>query len=241
MKGIYRFLLLVGIVFFTVPVVANENILCLVDNKNNLSYDERYMDIDSLTKKIDIGSSKIYKESFVIQNTTLESQELFLHLETKAQDGSIDDLLDYLQLKITVDKKVIYEGSASSLNSSLDGNVLLEYIPLGKYDKNQESNCDVEFSIVDSYRSISDNKYAYVYWSFYTKDKDNDYIEIEKLTSEMFYNFLDVWVFCGFCIGVAFIVLAIYYIRMRIEYKRIHNKDDKKKDKDKEKKEKKEK
>ena len=53
-------------------------------------------------------------------------------------------------------------------------------------------------------------------------NKKKEYIEIETLTPEMFYNYLSVWIFCCFCAIVGIIILFMPMIRKKIHLPEVH-------------------
>jgi hypothetical protein len=47
-------------------------------------------------------------------------------------------------------------------------------------------------------------------------NQNKEYIKIETLTPEMFYNYLSVWIFCIFCTFVGLFILFLPTIRKKV-------------------------
>ncbi len=213
MKYLEIFLILL-IGFSMIPLVsAKEKTVSFIDYKKGFYYDERKIKEEDFTREMDLISEKKYEETFIVRNDSSQKREVFLFLESTAEDGSYNDIMEYSSLKVSLDDTVLYEGSASLMDYAIEKNKLYDFISLGKLDKKSMQELKILLTLTGDYQSKSKNKFAYVTASFYTKDSKDDYVLIEKATPQMIYNFLDVWVFCGVCVLVGVLCLSIYYMK----------------------------
>ena len=225
----YLRLLFIAILFFPLTVFAEEDTLRLLKQDDEIFYDYQYVTKNTFSQSVKIDSKKDFQKKFLVNNETGDKLGLFFLVDTKGQDGTLNDLLDYLQLKILVDGKAIYDGSASVMNSSIDSSMLLEPISLGDFSDKKISNLEVNLHVMDEYFSASNNRFAYIDWTFYIKDSEGEFLEIGPLTKDEFYNYLNIWVFCGFSIGVAGAILFGYlFLKMRKHRKNDKDKKEKK-------------
>ena len=224
-----KIIVLLFLLFCTIPVFAEDKVLILEEVKNHYYYD-RHSSIDLFQQEIKMNELKPFVSELEIQNNSDLNKEVFLLFESKGQDGSYNDLMAYLDLKITLDDKVVYEGSGEPLDYSPNSNDLHDYISIGKLNGKSTSHLKIEMNVSEEYTSVSDNSFAYVMYSFYQKEK-KEYIEIEELTPDMLYNFLDVWVFCGVCVLFAVLILSLVVYRIKTRYKKKEKKEKKKKKK----------
>ena len=210
----FRIFLIILVGFLMMPLVsAKEKTVSFIEYKEAIHYDERSIKEDDFTKEMDLVGDKRYEETFVIRNDSKKKIETFLLLESTSADGSYNDIMDYATLKVSLDDTVLYDGSASVMNYALEREKLYDLVSLGKLEKKSQQNLKIELTLLDSYQSVSNNKFAYITVSFYTKDQNKNYTLIEKATPQMIYNFLDVWVFCGVCVFVGLLILSILYVK----------------------------
>ncbi len=220
-------IILLFLLFCAIPVFAEDKVLILEEVKNHYYYD-RHSSIDSFQQEIKMNELKPFVSELDIQNNSDLKKEVYLLFESKGEDGSYNDLMAYLDLKITLDDKAVYEGSGEPLDYSPNSNDLHDYISIGKIKGKDISHLKIEMNVSNEYASVSNNSFAYVTYSFYQKEK-KEYIEIEELTPDMLYNFLDVWVFCGVCVLFAVLLLSLVLYRIKTRYKKKEKKEKKKK------------
>lgn len=219
---------LIALCLFPLWVDAKDTKLSLLKDHDVLCYDGKTIKDEDLMKEMDLTSSEVFKNELVIENTTGDDYQIYFLLSTKEQDGSFNDLLDYLTLKVYVDDKVVYDGTGSVIDFATEKEDLHDFISLGSILKASSSVMRVEASVSNDYASVSNNTFAYLIWEFYIRDKDKEFIKIEELSTEQFYNWMDIWVFCLVCIIVAGIILFIYYRRKK---RSLHPVEDSKKEK----------
>ncbi len=217
---------------FCISVSAKDKTFSLITYEKDLYYDGRYMKEENFKKTMDLVGDKTYQDTYVIENNTKKEQELFLLLESVAEDGSYNDIMEYSHLKVSLDDTIVYDGSASVMDYTASKNELYDFVSLGKFEKMSSKKLSIELVLSSDYQGKSKNKFAYVTSSFYIKNADKNFSMIEEATPQMIYNFLDVWVFCGVCVLVSILLLSIIYIR-----KHPLKKKEKKEDKEEEKKE----
>lgn len=208
MKYLKTFLILLS--FLSIPVAAKENRVVLIEDKGNLYYDNRYIKENNFTEEV--NSSKMeYQKDFVVDNQTKNKREIFLLVESIGQDGSYNDLMDSLHIKVIRDEKVLYDDTGSGIDLSHQERDLHDFISIGSFAFKEHSTIHV---IIDSEEA---DLSGYFHYSFYYKDKDNTYTEVLKYTDDMFYNSYDIWIFVCFSIVLAGIILFVLIHRYKIE------------------------
>ncbi len=217
MKKIY-FIMLVVLFIFPITIFSKNNILSLVEDKGYLYYDQKYIKDKDFT--IRIKENETYKNIFTIKNDTTHSYPLYFLLESNSFEEANDDILDYLMISIKRDGKLIYNGSANIFNYSSDSTKLHEFVSLNKFISRSSSNIEFELKISNEYFSQHKESYCYVTFLFYTDGEDNEKLLLNPFTREMFYNYLDIWVFCLFCILVSFIIIIIIFVSKRMKTKK---------------------
>ena len=224
MKKIF-FIVLLVLFIFPITIFSKNNILSLVEDKEYLYYDQKYLKDNDFT--IRIKQNQVYKKNFTVKNDTPHSYPLYFLLESNSFEEANDDVLDYLMISIKRDGKLIYNGSANIFNYSSDSTKLHEFVSLNKFTSRSSSNIEFELQLSNDYFSQYKNSYTYVTFLFYVDGEDNEKILLNPYTREMFYNYLDVWVFCLFCILVSFIILIIIFIRKKIKIKKLKREENK--------------
>ena len=217
MKKIY-FIMLLVLFIFPITIFSKNNILSLIEDKGYLYYDQKYLEDKDFT--IRIKQNETYKKSFTIKNDTAHSYPLFFLLESNSFEESNNNVLDYIFIDIKRDGELIYNGSASIFNYSSDSTKLHEFVSLNKFTSRSSSNIEIELKMSDDFSQYKDS-YTYVTFLFYADGEDNEKLLLNPYTREMFYNYLDVWIFCLFCIFVSFIILTIIFIRKRMIKKKL--------------------
>ena len=234
-----KVLTILFVFLFTINVSAKDKTF-IMEEINHQYYYEEHSTVDSFQQEIKMNDLKTYSNTIQIMNNSDLSQEVFLLFESKGEDGSYDDLMDYLHLKIFLNDKEVYNDSAETQNLASKREDLHDFISIGKIKGKDLSTLKIEMTVSEEYKEISNNQFAYVTWKFYQKDSDKDLVEIEELTPALMYNFLDVWVFCGVCVLFAVLLLSLFYYRLKTKRKREQKKEEKEKEKlEKEKEEKK--
>jgi len=223
MKKIIILLLLL----FSISVNAKEDVLILEGIGKDYYYD-RHSSVEEFHQDIKMNELKQIVREIEIQNNSDLSREIYLLFESKGEDGSYNDLMEYLNFKITLDDKTVYEGSGDILDFT-ETEDLYGFISLGKLKKKSNSHLKIEMELSEDYKTISNNSFAYITWKFYQKDKNKEFIEVEELTPNLLYNFLDVWVFCGVCVLFALLLLSLVIYKIKTRYKKKEKKEKKKK------------
>ena len=225
----YCFLL---ILFIPVMVFSKNKMVVFEEYSNNLYYNERYSSPDDFIQEVTISSGKTYTQSFLLNNRSHLKKDIFLLFESRGEDGSYDDLLEYLNLRILINDKVVYEGSGEIANYATKSEDLYDFISIGKIPEKEDSTLQIEMTIKDEYQELSNNQYAYVEWSFYTQDKNKEYVEVKSISPGTLYNFLEVWVFIGVCLLFSLLLLGLFLYKNRKTYKHKDKKEKKKKEKE---------
>ena len=227
-------ILIILLLFSSLTVYAKGNRVSIVKYKDNIYYNQDVIQEEDLSTEINLSKESSKTMEFTIDNTMKKEQEVFLLIDTVGEDGSYNELLDYLNVTIKVDDKEIYHGSLEQMNHSTSEDQLREFISIGKVPGRDLVKLTIDVQVSNEYKSISNNRYSYIYCSFYRRDKNKNYLEIEGIASEELYNVLDVWVFTIASAVIAFIGIIVLYFHYRRKGKT--KKEKKKKDeKDKEK------
>ena len=216
-----RIIFLVLIFISCLSVQAKEPELTFIKDKEHIYYESFRVKEEDFSSTIEFAKESSLSTTFSLVNNCGENLSLYLLLDSKAQDGSYNDLLDYMSLKVTLNNKVVYEDSAKILNQSSKELDLHDYIPIGELTDSEPQKLLIEMTVLDDYKAVSKNQFAYINYSFHYLDKTQEYIEIEPFTSDMYYN-LSVFVFLGIFFGIIFFILLLYFIHKRKEYRRIH-------------------
>jgi hypothetical protein len=227
----YLKLLIILLLFSSLTVYAKSNRVSIVSYKDNIYYNQDVIQEEDFSKEINLSKESSKTMEFTIDNTMKKEQEVFLLIDTVGEDGSYNELLDYLNVTIKVDDKEIYHGSLEQMNHSTSEDQLREFISIGKVPGRDLVKLTIDVQVSNEYKSISNNRYSYIYCSFYRRDKNKNYLEIEGIASEELYNVLDVWVFSIVSAVIAFIGIIVLYFHYRRKGK---PKKEKKKKKEKE-------
>ncbi len=230
----YLKLLIILLLFSGLTVYAKSNRVSIVSYKDNIYYHQDVIQEEDFSKEINLSKESSKTMEFTIDNTMKKEQEVFLLIDTVGEDGSYNELLDYVNVTIKVDDKEIYHGSLEQMNHSTSEDQLREFISIGKVPGRDLVKLTIDVQVSNEYKSISNNRYSYIYCSFYRRDKNKNYLEIEGIASEELYNVLDVWVFSIASAVIAFIgiiVLYFHYRRKGKPKKEKKKKDEKDKDK----------
>lgn len=211
----YLKLLIILLLFSSLTVYAKSNRVSIVKYKDNIYYNQDVIQEEDLSTEINLSKESSKTMEFTIDNTMKKEQEVFLLIDTVGQDGSYNELLDYLNVTIKVDDKEIYHGSLEKMNHSSAENQLRDFISIGKVPGRDLVKLTIDVQVSNEYKSISNNRYSYIYCSFYRRDKNKNYLEIEGIASEKLYNVLDIWVFSITSAVIAIIGIIVLYFHYR--------------------------
>ena len=211
----YLKLLIILLLFSSLTVYAKSNRVSIVSYKDNIYYNQDVIQEEDFSKEINLSKESSKTMEFTIDNTMKKDQEVFLLIDTVGQDGSYNELLDYLNVTIKADDKEIYHGSLEQMNHSTSEDQLREFISIGKVPGRDFVKLTIDVQVSNEYKSISNNRYSYIYCSFYRRDKNKNYLEIEGIASEELYNVLDVWVFSIASAVIAIIGIIVLYFHYR--------------------------
>ena len=211
----YLQLFIVLLLFSSFNVFSKESRLSIVEYKDNIYYNQDVIKEDDFSTEINLLKENSKTLEFSIDNTMKKKEELFLLIDSVGQDGSYNELLDYLEVTIKVDDKVIFDDSLEEMNRSSDEGELREFISIGKIASRDIVHLSIEVRVLDEYKRVSKNEFSYIYCSFYRKDKNNNYLEIEGIDSSTLYNVLDIWVFSIVSAVVALIGIVVLYFHYK--------------------------
>ncbi len=216
-----RKIIIILLLFFTIPVYAKDDVFYMTKQKDSVYYDERFIDSSLLEVEVDTTKDNTYETSFQIENATGEDQKLYLLMDSKSEDGTFNELLESVAVRVTYQDKVVYDGSAAIFNDSGESSELNGFVFLGDIENSQGGLLNIAFNVSDDYYKESNNTFAYVSYSFYKLNEKKEYVAIETLTAEMFYNYLSVWIFCIFCAVVGGIIIFMPIIKKKVKLPKI--------------------
>ena len=114
----YLQLFIVLLLFSSFNVFSKESRLSIVEYKDNIYYNQDVIKEEDFSTEINLLKENSKTLEFSIDNTMKKKEELFLLIDSVGQDGSYNELLDYLEVTIKVDDKVIFSDSLEKMNSS---------------------------------------------------------------------------------------------------------------------------
>ena len=160
-------IIVILLLFFTIPVYAKDDVFYMTKQKDSVYYDERFIDSSLLEVEVDTTKDNTYETSFQIENATGEDQKLYLLMDSKSEDGTFNELLESVAVRVTYQDKVVYDGSAAIFNDSGESSELNGFVFLGDIEKSQGGLLNIAFNVSDDYYKESNNTFAYVSYSFY--------------------------------------------------------------------------
>lgn len=172
MKKVLLLILLLITINFS--VVAKENKLYFTESDDRLYYESELLDSNVFMNHTDMIPGSSYVDELIIENGTKTKYTLYFKLEENNQSSEEKELLEYINIKITLDGKEIYNGKALDLN---DEN-LSDAILLGEFTKDKVSIMKIETKLDENYSNTNNIYTSKIDWSFYAQFDGNDSEEI---------------------------------------------------------------
>ncbi|MBR3199233.1 MAG: hypothetical protein IKG27_04385 [Bacilli bacterium] len=196
----YLIVLLTALLFFNGEVLALGNKLYFKEDGNKLYYDESLVEKDVFMNHKEFVPGKTYIDNIIIKNGGMRDYTLYFKLLPKSQSVMENKILNNLNLKVYINKKLVYSGNIKGENYSevnLNGAIkLLKIKAKEKVDFKSEITLDSNYGDIGNYDSI------YSDWLFYAYN--NKLIEI--IPQKTKYN---IWPFV--ITGILIVIIIIVY------------------------------
>lgn len=189
-----RVLLFLSLLVLFVPVYAIDNRLYLTENNNRIYYESDQIDKKVFMNHIDMIPGSNYEDILTIENAANREYKLFFKVSVKEQSNLASDFLDYINMQIYLDNKLIYNGKAKGLDYNNVGVNLQDAVLLGNFTKNQKSEMKVITNLSKEYSNTNNHDTSLVDWTFYAQYDDSsdpivipDVPKTDKNTSRVWY------------------------------------------------------
>lgn len=156
-------LTLIILLLLTFDVEAATNRLYFTEKDDRLYYDTDVFDKDIFMYHHDMVPGKEYVDELTIENKTNETYDLYLKVNSEAQDSLAEELIDNISMEVYLDGKLIYVGDARGVDYSN----LQETILIGRYHPNKESKLIVKTKLSDNYTNTNNTSTGKITWEFY--------------------------------------------------------------------------
>ncbi len=168
-----KVLLFLSLLVLFVPVYAIDNRLYLTENNNRIYYESDQIDKKVFMNHIDMIPGSNYEDILTIENAANREYKLFFKVSVKEQSNLASDLLDYINMQIYLDNKLIYNGKAKGLDYNNVGVNLQDAVLLGDFTKNQKSEMKVITNLSKEYSNTNNRDTSLVDWTFYVQYDDS--------------------------------------------------------------------
>ncbi len=167
--------------FIATPVFAAENKVYIYEADGKVYYDgalfdDRFMIHENMLP----GSS--YTDYLVIENSTSKDYEVYFKIEAKDNSVKADDLLEYIEMEISIDGTQYYDGKAKGLDYRDQGVDLSDAVLIRRFNAGTSATMKVDTYLDANYgngvnfdSSSSDDKsisglVSKTQWTFYVVD-----------------------------------------------------------------------
>ncbi len=167
--------------FIVTPVFAAENKVYIYEADGKVYYDgalfdDRFMIHENMLP----GSS--YTDYLVIENSTSKDYEVYFKIEAKDNSVKADDLLEYIEMEISIDGAQYYDGKAKGLDYRDQGVDLSDAVLIRRFNAGDRATMKVDTYLDANYgngvnfdSSSSDDKsisglVSQTQWYFYVVD-----------------------------------------------------------------------
>lgn len=199
-------LLIAMILFIANPTYAKENKLYFTESgKQRINYESKLLDKEYFLKH-DLVPGEKYTDELLIENGTKTKYTLYFKIIPREQSEEANQLLEEINMKITIDGKVTYEGKATGLSYTDNGINLHEAILLGDFEPSKESRMVVETILPEEYSNTDSSISSFIDWQFYAQYEEK-LIVINPNTGDNVSKYLKIAV----CCGIVIILIAFLY------------------------------
>ena len=183
------------------PVYAKENRLYFTEENNRLYYESGLFDEKVFMKHTDMIPGSSYLDTLKIENGTRTKYTLYMKAVPQENEN---ELLEHIEMIITLDGKVIYAGNATGEDFNDQGINLQNAILLGEFQPNQTSTMEVDTKLLENFSKSEVSSTSKVDWAFYAS-YDNSTIDIinpNTFTQRANYNTTLLWFVLGIIAGL---------------------------------------
>lgn len=164
-----KIILIALLVFLITPVTAKENKLYFTEKDERIYYESKLIDEDMFMKHTEMVPGEKYKDELKIENGTNTKYTLYFKVVPREQSEEADELLENIEMKITLDGEEIYEGKATGLDYTDEGVDLQEAILVGEFSPSKTAKMEVETKLSEEYDNTENEEFSYIDWSFYAQ------------------------------------------------------------------------
>lgn len=169
------------LILSTMPVSAKENRLYFTESGDRLYYESKLVGDEFFMKHLDMVPGSKGNDTLIIENGTNTNYKLYFQVKPREQSRDAEELLENIEMKITLDGKEIYDGLATGVDYNQYGVNLQDAILLGDFGPKRESKMEVEVTLSKEYSNTSNRDISYIDWVFYGQYEDSDPSEIIKV------------------------------------------------------------
>ncbi|MGN1411187.1 MAG: hypothetical protein ACI4WH_01585 [Oscillospiraceae bacterium] len=152
-----------------VPSYASENVLKFHEDNSKLYYDATLYDTSIFLNCENMSFNEEYIQSMRIENLTNTSYRLYLKAIPVEQSKLCDELLNSINISISLDGKVIYHGKASGKTYDENYPEMTNALDLGEFKAHSSSELSATVSLDNNY-SIIEETSCEIDWKFYAMD-----------------------------------------------------------------------
>ncbi len=172
MKKTLYILLTSILMILGIKVNALENKLYFTSTGDRLFYKTQLFDDKVFMKHIDMVPGHEYKDELLIENGTQYTYKLYMKVKEREQSIKADELLDNINMKITLDGEVLYDGKAKGGDENSTGVNLQEAIYIGEYKEDSASKIEVITELDKGFSDTTNDELSYIDWEFYAEYND---------------------------------------------------------------------
>ena len=169
-----KVLLIIVLMFSLVTVYAKENKLYFYEKDDRLYFESSLLDQDVFMKHEDMVPGSKYTDTLKIENGTETPYNLYFKIVPPNQTQQAQELLEYIEMKITLDGKLIYDGRATGLDYTNSGVNLQKAVLLGEFKPSKESVMVVNTHLKEEYSNTLNRDSSHIDWSFYVQYGDEE-------------------------------------------------------------------
>ena len=171
--------------FIATPVFAAENKVYIYEADGKIYYDGALFD-DRFMVHENIAPGNSYTDYLVIENGTSKDYDVYFKIDSDDNSVKADDLLEYIEMEISIDGTSYYDGKAKGLDYRDQGVDLTNAVLIKRFNAGDRSTMKVDTYLDANYgngvnfdSSSSDNKdisglVSKTQWTFYVVDVTGD-------------------------------------------------------------------
>ena len=171
--------------FIATPVFAAENKVYIYEADGKVYYDGALFN-DRFMVHENIAPGNSYTDYLVIENGTSKDYDVYFKIDSDDNSVKADDLLEYIEMEISIDGTSYYDGKAKGLDYRDQGVDLTNAVLIKRFNAGDRSTMKVDTYLDANYgngvnfdSSSSDNKdisglVSKTQWTFYVVDVTGD-------------------------------------------------------------------